>query len=91
MASSFDADTALEPAGEGRWRGRIDGGWWVQRGPNGGYVAAIVLRGLQAAAGDPDRHPRSLTVHYLEPPEEGPVELVAAIERAGRGLSLIHI
>lgn len=87
MASTFDEDTGLEPAGEGRWRGRIDGGWWVQRGPNGGYVAAIVLRALTLAVADPARHPRSLTVHYLEAPVEGPVELTAHVERAGRSLS----
>ena len=87
MATTFDDDTALEPAGEGRWAGRIDRGWWVQRGPNGGYVAAILLRALALAVDDPERHPRSLTVHYLESPEEGPVEVSAAVERAGKGLT----
>jgi acyl-CoA thioesterase len=87
VARTFDDDTALEPAGEGRFRGRIDPSWWVQRGPNGGYVAAIVLRGLAAVVADGERHPRSLTVHYLEAPVEGEVELEARIERAGRGLT----
>ena len=25
--------------------------WWVTNGPNGGYVAAILVRALEAAAG----------------------------------------
>lgn len=87
MGTTFDDDTALEPSGEGRWSGRIDRGWWVQRGPNGGYVAAILLRGLGLAVGDPERHPRSFTIHYLESPDEGPVEVTASVERAGRGLT----
>lgn len=87
VGHSFDDDTALEPLGDGRWRGRIDPEWWVQRGPNGGYVAAIVLRGLTLAVDDPARHPRSLTVHYLLAPVEGPVELEATVERAGRGMT----
>ena len=87
MTTTFDADTALAPLGDGRWSGRIERRWWVQRGPNGGYVAAILLRGLLAAVDDAERHPRSLTVHYLEAPDEGPVEVTAAVERAGRGLT----
>ena len=71
----FDRDTALTPLGDGRYAGRIDTGWWIERGPNGGYIAAIVLRGLALAVGDPERTPRSLTVHYLAPPREGPCEM----------------
>jgi acyl-CoA thioesterase len=87
VAATFDDDTALEPIGDARWRGRIGPAWWVQRGPNGGYVAAIILRGMALAVGDAERHPRSLTVHYLEAPVAGSVELEATVERAGRGLS----
>ena len=50
--------------------GRIDGGWWIERGPNGGYIAAVVMRGFPAEVADPDRHARSLTVHYLAPARE---------------------
>jgi len=68
----------------------MDHGWWIERGPNGGYVAAVILRGLASTASTvagPDRFPRSLTVHYLSPPEEGPVELSTTIERTGRRLT----
>ncbi|MGH9136662.1 MAG: acyl-CoA thioesterase [Acidimicrobiales bacterium] len=84
----FAADTGVTPIEPGRYTSRIDGGWWVQRGPNGGYVAAIVLRALVAAVGDAERLPRSLTIHYLRPPVEGPVEIDTTIERAGRSVTM---
>jgi acyl-CoA thioesterase len=92
VTGRFQRDTALEPLGEGRYRGRIDRGWWIERGPNGGYVAALILRGLALAAqdaGDVDRAPRSLTIHYLAPPAEGEVELHTVIERRGRQLTYV--
>ena len=55
----FDTDTALEPVGEGVYEGRIDPGWFVFVGPNGGYVAAIVLRAMTRAVGDAERVARS--------------------------------
>ena len=87
--SRFDRDTALIPLGDGRFAGRIDPGWWIERGPNGGYIAALVLRGLALAVGDPARTPRSLTVHYLAPPAEGPCEMHTQVERAGRRVTFV--
>lgn len=87
--SRFARDTAVEPLGAGRYRGRIDHGWWIERGPNGGYVAALLLRAVTAEVGDPARRPRSVTVHYLRPPTEGPVEVAVTVERQGRSLSSI--
>jgi acyl-CoA thioesterase len=83
----FDADTGLRPAGDGAWEGAIAEGWGTPRGPLGGYVMAIVLRGLEYAVADPGRAVRSLTVSFLRPPQPGPVTLRAAVERAGRSLS----
>ena len=85
----FDRDTALIPLGDGRYAGVIDRGWWIERGPNGGYIAAIVLRGLAMAVADPARTPRSLTVHYLAPPAEGPCEMHTSIERTGRRVTFV--
>jgi acyl-CoA thioesterase len=85
----FDRDTAVTPRGEGVYAGRIDRGWWVFAGPNGGYVAAILLRALEAAVGDPSRAARSLTIHYTARPEEGPVEIHTRVEREGRSLTTV--
>lgn len=87
--TSFDRDTALEPAGEGRWRGAIADGWATPRGPLGGYVMAIVIRALELAVADRERSARSVTMHFLRVPEPGPVEVAATVERAGRSLTTL--
>jgi acyl-CoA thioesterase len=86
---SFDDDTALHPAGEGVWDGEVAEGWDTPRGPLGGYVMAIVLRGLALAVADPERQPRSVTMHFLRVPHAGPVTVSANVERAGRSLSTV--
>jgi acyl-CoA thioesterase len=83
----FQRDTAVRALGDGRFAARIDPGWFVVRGPNGGYVAAILLRALAETVGDPARTPRSLTVHYTSPPAEGDAEIRTRLERAGRSVS----
>jgi acyl-CoA thioesterase len=87
--SRFADDTAVTPLGEGCYAATIDRGWWIERGPNGGYLAAIVLRAILAEVDDPSRRPRSFTLHYLRPPVEGPCEVVVVTERAGRGLTTV--
>jgi acyl-CoA thioesterase len=82
-AGGLEADTALEPLGAGRWGGTITERWWIERGPYGGYVAAFLVRALIAAVDDPARPPRSLTVHFLDAPGAGPIEVAATVERRG--------
>jgi acyl-CoA thioesterase len=88
---TLDADTALEPLTPTRWRGEISDRWWVVRGPFGGYVAAMMTRAMVAAVDDPARRPRSLSIHFVEAPAPGPVELSAAVERAGRSSSTVNL
>ncbi|HMC52695.1 MAG TPA: thioesterase family protein [Acidimicrobiales bacterium] len=83
---NFADATAVTSAGPGRYRAVVDESWQVQRGPNGGYLAALLLRALTAAVGDAARSPRSLTVHYLAPPDPGPVEVDVVVERSGRSV-----
>jgi acyl-CoA thioesterase len=73
----------------GRYAASIDRAWWIERGPNGGYLAAILLRAVLAEVDDAGRRPRSLTLHYLRPPAEGACEVEVAVERAGRGLTTV--
>lgn len=82
MSSVFDEDTALEEAGPGRWAGRVTDRWGIGGGPNGGYIAAILARGLTAAA--PAPQPLSMTVHYVERPAIGPVSVEVDTVRVGR-------
>jgi acyl-CoA thioesterase len=75
--------------GGGRYAGTVDRAWWIERGPNGGYLTAIVLRALSLAEGESGRSPRSLTVHFLRPPAAGPVEVATTVERSGRTMSTL--
>jgi acyl-CoA thioesterase len=84
----FDADTEVEELGEGRFATSISERWWVEKGPNGGYIAAIVLRAIQKLAG-PERAPRSLTVHFPRAPAAGPAEISVAVEREGSRASFL--
>lgn len=84
----FDADTAIEPLGAGRFGATISERWWVGKGPNGGYVAALILKAIQALGGA-QRTPRSLTVHFQRAPAAGPVEIAVTSEREGRRASFL--
>jgi acyl-CoA thioesterase len=89
VASPFERASAVEPAADGAWRATCDGRWATQLGVNGGFLAAIVLRAMIAELDDPARAARSLTCHYLRPPEMGEVRIEVAIERQGRTLSTL--
>ena len=71
----FAAETAVERLAPGRYAGSMYPSWWIVNGPNGGYVAAVVLRAIVAEVADPARRPRTLTMHYLRAPAAGPVEV----------------
>jgi Thioesterase-like superfamily len=86
---AFERDTSVRALGEGAYEGSLAGRSWIGRAPNGGYLAAVVLRALEAALGDPARAPRSVTVHYLTPPAEGPVTVACNVERTGRALTTL--
>ena len=84
---TFERDTTVSPLAEaGAFAATVAAGWSAPPGPNGGYIAAIVLRAMQAMVPD-DRPPRSLTLHYLRPPAVGDVRVDVTVEREGRTLS----
>jgi acyl-CoA thioesterase len=93
MDTVFDRDTAVTQLSDRVYAATIAPGWRAGRGPHGGYLAAILLRALTVAVGDPERTggraPRSLTIHYASSPEPGPVEIRTTVERAGRSLSTL--
>lgn len=75
------------PSGEALFRGQIDLAWGAPPGPNGGYLAALIIRSMRATIDDRSRQPRSITVHYLRPPAAGEVEIAVTVERSGRNAS----
>lgn len=86
--TDFQRDTAARPLGEGRFQVKLNDRWWIGPGPNGGYVAALMLESMSQAA-PPDQPPRSLTVHFLRRPTIGDAEVHVTVERAGRHTTYI--
>ncbi len=87
--SRFEKDTSVRALGEGGYEGHVHPDWWIVRGPNGGYMAALLVRAMQAEVADATRQARSLTVHFASPPEPGAAHLQVTLERRGRSLSTV--
>ncbi len=90
---TFDRDTAVElreSSGHTRvFSAEVADGWRAGRGPHGGYLAAMILRTLEASVEDPERTPRSLTIHFVRAPATGPVSITTVLERQGRSVSTL--
>jgi acyl-CoA thioesterase len=90
METVFDRDTAVRRLGDGLYEATVAGGWRAGVGPHGGYLAAILLRALCATVDDPQRAPRSLTIHYAASPRPGEaVAIRTSVERWGKSLSTL--
>ena len=75
--------TPTPPAGRTiAFAAEVSPAWRAGRGPHGGYLAAMLTRALMAAVAEPERAPRSLTIHYARAPFAGPVRIEVVIERA---------
>jgi hypothetical protein len=70
--SLFDRDTKLLPGAGGGLEGSISDRWDARGGPHGGYLAALILRGMTIAIGDASRAPLTLTVQFVSQPAFGP-------------------
>jgi acyl-CoA thioesterase len=78
----FDADTAVERAGD-RYTAALTDRWGALGGtPNGGYMLAVALRALARDMPHPD--PLVVSAHYLRPGAVGPAEVRTEVVRAGR-------
>lgn len=85
--TAFDEVTAHTAEGAGHYAVEVHDGWGAPIGPNGGYVAALILRAMMAEAGG--RAPRSLTLHYLRAPRPGPGVVEVTAQRSGRSMSTL--
>ena len=88
--ADFERDTAVQAAGDGAFSCEIRDDWWVAMGPNGGYLAAILVRALSAGRELAGRPLRSLTVHYLRAPAAGPARVVVEADRHGQTVSFLR-
>jgi acyl-CoA thioesterase len=90
---AFDADTAVAPAGDGRYSARLTERWTALGGtPNGGYMLAVCLRAL--ATEMPLADPLVTSAYFLRPGAVGPADVRTEIVRSGRrtatGQSTLH-
>lgn len=96
VGNRFADDTAVNPVacatGEGVdcYDGLIDPGWFLARGPGGGYVAAIMLRALAESVGDATRAPKAFTAHFTETAEPGPVRVAVTNVRTGKSVTTLE-
>ena len=89
--SAFDQATAVDRGGRGEYTARLDPAWDGPFAPNGGVIAAILLRAAQAELARPDLPPRTLTVHYLRPATHDPAQLTVRVLRAGRHNATVQV
>lgn len=89
MNSKFERDTRVSQIDPGVFEGHVNRDWWIVFGPNGGFLAAMIVKAMGAAVDDDRRVARSLTIHYTAAPTEGPVHIRTTVERTGRSLTTV--
>ena len=91
--TSFDDDLQLErqietadgePASQ-VYSALISDAWQINVGPNGGYIAALLLKAIKLTAAD--LQSRSFTTHFLSASVAGPAAITVSIEKLGRTVS----
>jgi acyl-coenzyme A thioesterase PaaI-like protein len=91
-ASSFAELTAVTPIAPDEYGATIDETSWIVRGPNGGFLAALVVRAVEhrlAEVEGPVRAPRSITLHYPAVPANGDALVRTRVVRVGRSLATV--
>jgi acyl-CoA thioesterase len=92
-ATAFDRAIAVVPGPTATTAiATIDPAWGAPTGPNGGYLAATVVRAIELLV-DPDDalRLRSLTLHYLRGAGPGPLEVEVEALRRGRRITSLRI
>ena len=95
---AFDRDIALTLTGKeneqsSTYQVNISDDWQVFVGPNGGYIAAIILNGMKiklaAQKNASPVQPRSITYHFLSASVAGQATLDVNLEKLGRTLTCV--
>lgn len=98
LVHAFDRDIALTPTGKesdksSTYQVAISDDWQVFVGPNGGYIAAIILNGMKMKLGVQKNtspvQPRSITYHFLSASVAGQATLDVNLEKLGRTLTCV--
>ncbi len=82
-------DTVLVERAQGCYDVDLSPRWMVPSGPNGGYLAALLLRAAVEATDG--LTPRALTVHYLSGLPVGPATIETNVLRAGRSVTTLDL
>lgn len=82
-------DTALTDRGGGTYELELSNRWMVPSGPNGGYLAAVLLRAAMAATDG--MTPRALHVHFISALPVGPATVTTSMLRAGRSITTLDL
>jgi acyl-CoA thioesterase len=80
-------DLELETVGEGRFTTTISDAWQLAIAPQGGVVAAIAVRAMERALGQPEQTLRTLTALFAGVVRGGSVEVDVRVLRRGRSMS----
>ncbi len=91
LESRFDRAVAVQRLGPGRYAATVDSGFNGPVAPNGGVLAATMVRAAEAELGPAGPPARSISAHYLSAPEPGPLELQVSVLRAGRRVSFVEV
>jgi hypothetical protein len=89
--AAFEHALELRELGDGRYEGRIDAGWMGPRAPNGGVLAALMVRAAQARLGPAAPPPRTVSAHYLEAPAPGPACIDVEVLRERSRVSVCEV
>jgi len=82
MAHEFDQQSAVTPAGEGRYDAELAAGWMVGGGINGGYLLAVIGQAIRhTVPGKPD--PVAISAYYLSASRPGPATVSTRVLREG--------
>lgn len=87
--NQFDQDISLSKLSAGHYSVLIPDTWSVNVGPNGGYIGAVLLNSMLEELADKDRQVRSITFHFLTPPQSGPADLQVVTDKIGRSLATL--
>lgn len=84
--AAFWGATAVRSEGEGRYRATIGPQWMLAMVPQGGVLAAIAARAMEAELGT-DQVLRSIHGVFASPVPAGEVEVIVDVVRRGRSMS----
>ena len=90
VTSPFERSVAVS-GGEGRYLAQLDTVWNGPVAPNGGILAATMLRAAEAELGAGAPPPRSISAQFLDAPGPGEAALEVEVLRRGKRVSFCEV